>query len=352
MSTVSKATGQHIPPPLARRDTVYMGRLDFLSVIVRLTGVELYKFRRRTMSKVMGTLCVLAILAVFGVFAIGSISTLATPATSFLPASCSQGASPSAIPCPDHASLPAAAAAAKQAELNNISQPLRLPDSLGVAAQTARDLDLLLVIILAGTIIGGEYSVGTIRLMLTRGPTRTQFFLSKIGAVSVCLALGFLGMTLLGVVLGALFNLITGIPIDFSFLTAAWLLHAALYLLVSMLGLFVYAMLALCLATLGRATAAGVAGALVWWVLENALGGVFALLGTLIKGQWGSFLQAVPDYFIARNVDAPVQNQSHFILLDQPSTLSDLHALLVVAGYLVVFIGLTWWVIRRRDIAN
>jgi ABC-type transport system involved in multi-copper enzyme maturation permease subunit len=352
MSAASKAaSGQHIPPPAKRRDTVYMGRLDFLSVVIRLTGVELYKFRRRAMSRVMSITCILAVLIVFGVFAIGSIYALTAPATNFV-TQCSQGANPSTQPCVNHPPTPAEAVAARQAALTSISEPLRLPSSLGVAVQTARALSLLLVIILAGTILGGEYGVGTIRLMLTRGPTRTQFFLSKIGAICVCLALGFLGMTLLGVASGALFNLITGIAVNFSFFTAAWLMHAILYLLVSMLGTFVYGMLALCLATLGRATAAGVAGALVWWLLESALGSVFALLGTAIQGQWGNILQAVPDYFIDRNVAALFQNQSHYILNDQPAPLSDLHALLVLAGYLVLFIGLSWWLIRRRDIAN
>jgi len=125
-----------------------------------------------------------------------------------------------------------------------------------------------------------------------------------------------------------------------------------LYALIAMFGLFMYTMLALFLATAGRATAAGVAGALVWWVLENVLSGVLTLVAILIKGPFGDFLKAVPDYFIGNNVGALLQNQTQYFMGTGPNALSDVHALIVLFVYLVVFIGLSIFISLRRDITN
>jgi hypothetical protein len=125
-----------------------------------------------------------------------------------------------------------------------------------------------------------------------------------------------------------------------------------LYWLTSILGLFMYSMIALFLSTLGRTTVAGVAGALVWWVLESIMGQVLNIVGGQINGVSGDLLRAIPDYFIGSNVVALVQNQAQYVSGDSPSHLSDLHALLVLATYLVFFIGLAWWANESRDIAN
>ncbi len=211
---------------------------------------------------------------------------------------------------------------------------------------------MIILIILAATIVGGEYSVGTIRLLLTRGPTRTQYFLAKIGAILISIVAVLLALAIVGIVTGTLLNFITGIAISSSFLTGTWILHAVLYLLTATLGLFVYTMLALCLCTLGRATAAGLAGALVWWFLEGVIGTVLTLIGTLNKGTLADILKAVPNYFIGNNVTALLDNQTQYLTGGQGSAISNVHALLVLAAYLIVFIGGAWWVHHSRDVTN
>ena len=227
-----------------------------------------------------------------------------------------------------------------------------MPDSLTFSVGVINITGLVLLVILAGTIVGGEYGGGTVRLVFTRGPTRTQFLISKIGAILACSALTVAVLTAIGIAVGALANLITGIGIDFSFFTGAWVLHALLYLLIAVLGLFVYSMIALFLSTMGKATAAGVAGALVWWVLEGIVGQVLSAISFFNRGALGDFLKAIPDYFIGNNIGALLQNQSHYLSQGQVSTLSDLHALLVIAAYLILFIGLSWWISERRDVTN
>ncbi|MBV9229082.1 MAG: ABC transporter permease subunit [Chloroflexi bacterium] len=331
MSTRAKSE-QPIPAP-ARRHTVVMGRQDFFSVVLRLIGVELYKLRCRTMSKALSTIAILSLILVF--FLIAVSTNTSDTASSLAPGEQVQ------------------TAAEKQAELAMISAPLRLPNSLITSVEVINYAGLVLIIILAGTIVGGEYAVGTIRLMFTRGPTRTQFLLSKVGAIFVCTVLGTFALALIGIVVGAFFNIVMkGISTNFSFFTGTWVLHASLYLLAAALGLFLYGMIALCLSLLGKTTVAGVAGALMWWVLEGLLGQVFYLLGTLNRGILGDFLKAVRDYLIGNNVQALLQNQTHYLVGDSASQLSDLHTLFVLVFYIILLVGLAWWVNERRDVTN
>ena len=362
MSTFPTTSEQPTPMPAqARTDTVVMGRLDFMSVLFRLIGVELYKFRRRPMSKVLSIIGVSLMILVFLALSLGELYSLNAPVSSFLSPQCSSiqnpqsAANPNGQPCLDHAPTQAELAQAEQSrqeQLRSTSSPLRLPLSLYAAVQFISVVGLVLLIIVAGTVVGGEYSVGTVRLMSTRGPTRLQYLVAKVGAILICIVVGFVFIVLIGLVTGALLNLISGIATDTSFLNNGGLNHMLLYALIAMFGLFVYTMLSLFLATAGRATAAGVAGALVWWVLESVLSGILGIVALLIKGPFGDFLKAVPDYFISNNLSALLQNQSQYFLGGGPSTLSDLHALIVLFVYIALFIGLSIFISLRRDITN
>ena len=339
-------------PAPRRQESVILGNQSYLSVLLRLTSVELYKIRRRLMSKIVSTVAIVVMVVFFGIISIGSIFVLASPEATFLPPPCTANI-PAGTLCLDHSPTQKELDEARLRALTAVSSPLRPPDSVNAALQVGGIVGLILLIILAGTIVGGEYSVGTVRLMFTRGPTRTQFFLSKVGAILFCSVLGMLLLVPIGIIAGALLNLFTGIGIDFSFFSGAWFLHTLLKLLIVMLELFVYGMLALSLSTLGRATAAGVAGALVWWGLETVLGGFLFLIGSSFTGVFGDILKAIPDYFITNSISALLQNQDHAITAStQASTTSDLQALITLVVYLVVFIGIAWWVNQKRDVTN
>ncbi|HJT59468.1 MAG TPA: ABC transporter permease [Ktedonobacteraceae bacterium] len=301
---------------------VIIGRLDFFSVLLRLIGMELYKIRRRPMSKVLGIISVLAVVLFFLVVLFVTLVLVQRDG--------SIGAS-----------------------------PLLPPVAFYLVNQVVLVLGQVLIIILLGTLVGGEYGVGTIRLMLTRGPTRAQFLLAKVGASLVCCAIGAVVMIALGILLGFFFNLFTGLPFTFEFFTAAWLGHAVLYILISIFSLFVYSMLALFLATLGRSTAAGIAGALTWLLLgETILRTILDLIGAATGGATGDFLRAIPDYFIGSNTGALSQNQNQYLnffgssSLSDPSSINDLHAILVLIVYLAIFIGISLWLKQKRDITN
>jgi len=319
---------QVMPDPMAspstRASSVLIGRQDYLSVLLRLTEMELYKIRRRTMSRVLSSIGIIATISLFGLIALAAFLAI------------NNGTSPENV--------------------RSFTEALRLPRSLALIEQLLLTLGQILIIILVSTIVGGEYNSGTIRLMLTRGPSRTQFLLSKVGAAIACIGLGVVAITIIGVLTGLLLNLATGVAPDFAFFGVTWSVHVLLYLLIIILGLFTYAMMALFLSTLGRATATGLAGVLTWSFLIEPVIEVISNFGRNISGPTGSFFQSLPDYLIGTNISALLGNQSQYVFptssVAQIAPVSDLHALFVLAAYIVIFIGLAWWITMRRDVTN
>ncbi len=319
---MSTASTRQAPPAPVRTDTVFMGRQDFFSVVLRLIGVELYKIRRRILSKVLASI---AIAAAIGIFLLNFSLVL--------------------LFSKDGGSSQVA---------STVGAQLSLPISLSVIVQTILTVGRILIITLAGIIVGEEYGVGTVRLMLTRGPTRIQFLLAKVGVLLTYGGFGVFGMTLLGILTGQLFTPFTPFHQSFDFLNLAWIGHAFLLILYLLLGLIVYALMALFFATLGKATAAGIGITLVWVLVVEVLGETLGFFGRAIQGTLGSILVGASKCLIGPNVDALLQNQSHYLFSNGPSLsdVPDVQALLVFAFYIVLFVGLSWWITERRDVTN
>ena len=119
-----------------------------------------------------------------------------------------------------------------------------------------------------------------------------------------------------------------------------------------MLDWFIFGIIAIFFGTLGRSTVAGIVGALTWLFIEPIAGSILKLVGTFSQGPFGDFLKTIPDYFIGNNTGALLQNQGQYIFGGSGSSLSDLHAFIVLAVYMVVFVGLAWWINDRRDVTN
>ncbi|HLX58875.1 MAG TPA: ABC transporter permease [Ktedonobacteraceae bacterium] len=339
--------------------SIVMGRQDYPSVVLRLVGMELYKLRRRTLSRVVGSIAVTLAILLFLLISVATIFTSNAPASSFIQTCQSQtapGSQPASGPAANCATPPPAVVAQdRHAALQETSAPLRLPDSLNVAVQFALIAGTILIIILVGTIAGGEYSIGTVRLMYTRGPTRTQFLIARLLAAFIIIALGMLLMTILGILSGQLLNPLSGITQNGDFWSTGWAGHALLYLFIGMINWFMYAAIAIFFGTLGRSTAAGIVGALTWFFVEPVLGSLLGFLGGFTPGPFGDFLKAIPDYFIGNNFSALLSDQGQYLFGGSTTStpaISVMHAVLVLLVYFAFFIGLTWWINERRDVTN
>lgn len=347
------------PASLFARDaSIIMGRQGYIFVVLRLIGMELYKIRRRALSKALGSIIIAIAILPFLAITAGTLFTLNTPLENFQPPC--QAFSPGGQPLPPAQGPGADCPVLTTAQLESMRQTavvdtsisLRLPSSLNIAVQIAFAAGAVLTIILIGTVAGGEYSIGTIRLLFTRGPTRTQYLLGKLGAACIVIFCGFLLMVGLGILIGQVLNPLSGVAQSGDFFDAGWLGHAVMYVLIAMLEWLVFGAIAIFFGTLGRSTVAGVVGAIIWLVAEPILGGLLGLLGNLSPGPFGDFLRAIPDYLISNNVNNLLGDQSYYLFHNGTPSETILRSVLVLAVYFVLFIGMALWLNQRRDITN
>ncbi|HEX6123542.1 MAG TPA: hypothetical protein VFY89_10300 [Ktedonobacterales bacterium] len=256
---------------------------------------------------------------------------------------------------------------ASNSSVDLVLQPIRdlltFPNSLVVGGIFTARLAPLLICILAGAVIGGEYGYSTQRLAFSRGVGRGQMLTAQVAALGL-LALGTaVGMMALSALTGMLLGPAVG-----GIVTApgqdGWKEIGA-YTLVLALILWVYALLAAFFATLGRSVAAGIGIALGWLFVEGIVASIFQGLG-LLPGDFFKFLGHIPDWFLGINTSALKITTSsaplNFSLLDAPpgssalgfgsSSLSLGHALAVVVAYGVVFVAVSYVLLRSRDITD
>jgi ABC-type transport system involved in multi-copper enzyme maturation permease subunit len=221
-------------------------------------------------------------------------------------------------------------------------------------AKYALGLFSVLAIILAGTLVGGEYSLGTVRLMFTRGPTRVQFLLAKIAVLACYLVPSILFWILLGTGIGAVMAHLAGIGAGWGFLTAAEFGHFVLFVLLVMLYCFAYMMMALFFGTVGRSTIAAIVAPLIWLGAEPVVGNVITALVGNNTGGLADFIKSIPTWFLGPNLSMLLYDQQHALGVApaNPADYSPTHSLLVVAAYLVAFVGISALLTVRRDVTH
>jgi ABC-type transport system involved in multi-copper enzyme maturation permease subunit len=336
-------------PDVKRVAPLVMGRKDYLSVLFRLIGMDLYKVRRRLLSKVLLLVGTLVIAFVFFAIGIAAWHFASQPVTSFVPPNCAVKPN---VGCINHPATLADMQHEKQRILDGAAQLLNMPGVWNVEERFVIQVLAVLGIILAGALVGGEYSLGTVRLMFTRGPSRLQFLIAKIVVLAIYVVPTILFLMLLGTVIGAVMAQLAGIGTGLSFLTAAHFGHLVLFLLLGMLYWFGYMLMALFFGTVGRSTVAGIVGPLVWLALEPVLGNIIAVLTSNVSGGLSDFVKAIPDYFFGNNLSSLLHNQGHALSFAEPGPYADGHSLLVIAVYLIVFAGVAGFLTVRRDVTQ
>jgi ABC-type transport system involved in multi-copper enzyme maturation permease subunit len=335
-------------PDVSRAAPIVMGRNNYLSVLLRLIRTDLYKVRRRLLYKVLLLFPILLIGGGFLVSGFVAMHDAQLPATSFPTYSCAQF--PHDPECLDHPATPLDYQRAKQHAVDGIALYLNMPGNWNAQERFLIERLVVVGIILAGTLVGGEYSLGTVRLMFTRGPTRLQFLFAKIAVLAIYVVPTLLFVILLGSAIGAVMAHLAGLGAGLNFLTAAVIGHFALFVLLGMLFWLSYMLMALCFGTAGRSTVAGIVGPLVWLLLEPVLTGFLSSAP--------GFVQYIPNYFLGNNLLSLIYDQMRALgiySLNGASPAGAYHAgqsLLVVAGYLIVFVSAACWLTVRRDVTH
>ncbi len=323
---------------------------DVFHTWMRLTRMELFKIYRRTMSKALLGAGLVIIIAVLLAIGFSTWSDVNRPAAAFNPPLCSDSANTPG--CLNHLPTLSDRQQYKQQEIDGNAKSLALPGSLQLVFLISVNVLVLLIILLAGTSVGSEYTLGTIRLLYTRGPSRLHFLWAKIGAIAVCIIIGILLFAGVTIVLGYALHPLSQLPLDWSFFNVHWLGQAGLYLLACMVNWLAFAMMALFFATLGRSNVAGIVGPFIWLFAEEILTRLLFSLAGPNSGPLGVILRTIPAYFVGNAASTLIQNQGVIVFQGTNGLTSSFQAGWTVAAYLVVFIGLSSWLVTHRDVQS
>ena len=208
--------------------------------------------------------------------------------------------------------------------------------------------------IITARVIGQEYSLGTIRVVLARGVGRVQLLLAKLVAVALwaifVLVVGLIVTALLvtlqvQIAAGSL-NALTSLP------SSVW--HdLGLYVLAILISMGATILMAAALSVLFRSLAGALSGAIAWFPVDNAL--VLMLL-LMMRLTGSTFWLNVSAYLLGPNLNTmagALANQGgsvwNFGFAPQV-TVDSTHTLIVTLVYAIIFvvvaIGFTW----KRDV--
>ncbi|HEU0027145.1 MAG TPA: ABC transporter permease [Ktedonobacterales bacterium] len=230
-----------------------------------------------------------------------------------------------------------------------IATLLTFPASISTAGQYFGVVGTLFLIVLAGALVGSEYSFGTHRLSLARGVGRGQLVAAQVIAVAILALIASGATLLLGSIVGAFGSVALGAGAAPSVSGIGELL---VYWLAVALNAFAYALIALWIGTLGRSVAGAIAGPLVYIFVEvvaTSLLGIFKFAPR--PDALTRFISSIPDYLLGANASEVVQlsGQAPYRLLEHTRQLGWAHSLIVVAVYCALFIVSAYLVFRGRD---
>lgn len=208
------------------------------------------------------------------------------------------------------------------------------------------------LIILTASVIGLEYQLGTIRLLLARGVGRLQLLgIKLLTVIIVGLVLLAVGLLLNVLLTYLLVLLVTGNLDPLQSLTPAFWADMRLYVETIMISMGVTILMATAMSVIGRSLTIGLSAALVWFPVDN-IGTVIMALANRITHN--DFWLNVTAYFLGPNLNMLARTllpggaqdigTSPLVKVDSN------HVLLVALVYSLIFIVtaivLTW----RRDV--
>ncbi len=227
-----------------------------------------------------------------------------------------------------------------------------LPYALPSLLETGQSWGAIIVGILISSAVATEYNWGTVRQAVLRGQTRAEYLTVKLlGLAGVSAAILFIALGA-GLLFSVMASAIADQPITFDAPGGPNALEAVFMVLRAGYCILPYALMAFCLTVVGRSTALGVAGTLMFVFGEAIITGI--LLG--IGGVWGDIASFLP----AHNVNAIMAtnhigegNFNSLALRDIGLSRSELPdpwvAALLIGVYCAGLLAVTYGVFQKRD---
>jgi ABC-2 type transport system permease protein len=284
--------------------------------VTRLIAAELFKLRKRLMTKVL-LYVMLGVLVVF-YFILLAVSN--------------------AIPSGSHPGM------------GDLSTLLGLPSAIPFALSMLAGFGTLLVVILIASSIGHEYNWRTIRTMVISSESRFKLLGAKLISTGILVLIGMI----IGVVTGFVMSLITtaigGYTFNFDFLTGEYIWDQFLQFWRTFFVLIPYATLAFLFAIVGRSAMSGIGLGIGVYIVESLI--------TTFMTLAGGWVADIPDYLLANNVNVITALATLPEGFNMGSGFGDVtfempgvpHAFITLAIYSVVFLVLSFYVFRRRDV--
>ena len=235
-------------------------------------------------------------------------------------------------------------------------------DQMGIGLSVLRVFTGFFLLIVTARMIGQEYQLGTIRVLLSRGVGRLQLLFAKLLTMTI--------IALILLIVGVLVNLLLTIILiggiagnlnSFSALNSQFWSDSGIFVLYILLNMGVSILLATAAAVIGRASVFGIAAALAFFPLDN-FGTVIMLLANRVTGS--DFWLSITAYFLGPNLNqmpvaltnnrvltigfGPLYNAepsgTHGILVDGS------HTLVVAVVYAAIFAAVAIWLTWKRDV--
>ncbi len=233
-------------------------------------------------------------------------------------------------------------------------------DQMSIGLSVLRVFTGFFLLIVTARMIGQEYQLGTIRVLLARGVGRLQLLFAKL----FTLAIIALVLLIAGILINMLLNiiLIAGVAGNLDSLgklTSQFWSDTGIYVLYVLLNMGVTILLATAAAVIGRASVFGIAAALAFFPLDN-FGTIIMLLANRVTGS--GFWLNITAYFLGPNLNqmptALTGNRATSIGLaplynaqgNQGILVDGTHTLVVAAVYAVIFAAVAIWLTWKRDV--
>ena len=298
---------------VVKKETLFSG-------LGRMTGAEFLKLRKRQMTWVL-----LAILT--GSIVLVNLILLAVSKAHVLPSNGTR--------------------------LERIQNLLGLPVAIPFTFELMSFFGVVLAIILVASSMGNEYNWKTMRTALISSESRFKFLVAKLISLGTIILIGML----IGVVTGFIMSLITtglgGYAYVFSFATGSYVWTQFLQFWRTFFIILPFSLLAFLMAIGGRSAMAGIATGIGVFFLESII--------TTFMSLASGWIAKIPAYLLNANVSAinalnklpqgfaGGAGTGGGASIELPS-LS--HAFIILSLYSVIFLLLSFYLFRKRDVTG
>ncbi len=245
------------------------------------------------------------------------------------------------------------------------NQPLQfLSNALSLGLAVLRVFSGILLLILTVRMIGLEYQMGTIRVLLSRGVGRMQLLAAKLCAMAVVALIVLLGgLVLIALLIGLVLLLLSGNLNAFNSLTSQFWSDAWVYVLTILLNMGVTILLAAVATVIGRSVAFGLSISLIFFPLDNIGTSILTLVNRVTNND---FWLNITAYFLGPNLNAMASlltGERLDSIGATPAAVPDLatrqihgtvvdgtHTLVVAAIYAAVFLVVSFLIMHNRDV--